>query len=91
MKKNLTRLATASFLSLLVGLGGFILSSCGDDSVPVVNPIDPPATPTLEVEVFSSLEGTGTVTWSSDSIYVLKGLVFVNDGQVLTIEAGTNN
>jgi hypothetical protein len=33
--------------------------------------------------------GTGTVTWTSDRIYVLNGFVFVNDGQTLTIEAGT--
>ena len=33
--------------------------------------------------------GTGTVTWTRDISYVLNGLVFVNDGQTLTIEAGT--
>jgi hypothetical protein len=33
--------------------------------------------------------GTGTVTWTSDKEYVLNGFVFVNDGQTLTIEAGT--
>ncbi len=33
--------------------------------------------------------GTGTVTWSSDKTYLLDGFVFVNDGQILTIEAGT--
>ncbi|HYW97166.1 MAG TPA: hypothetical protein VE870_16355 [Bacteroidales bacterium] len=33
--------------------------------------------------------GTGTVTWTKDQSYVLDGFVFVNDGQVLTIEAGT--
>ena len=33
--------------------------------------------------------GTGTVFWSSDKEYLLEGFVFVNDGQVLTIEAGT--
>lgn len=34
-------------------------------------------------------DGTGTVTWTSDRSYLLEGFVFVNDGQVLTIEAGT--
>ena len=34
-------------------------------------------------------EGTGTVTWTADRSYLLEGFVFVNDGQVLTIEAGT--
>lgn len=33
--------------------------------------------------------GTGTVTWTKDQEYVLEGFVFVNDGQTLTIEAGT--
>lgn len=33
--------------------------------------------------------GTGTVTWTKDKQYLLEGIVFVNDGQVLTIEAGT--
>lgn len=33
--------------------------------------------------------GTGTVTWTMDNNYLLSGLVFVNEGQVLTIEAGT--
>jgi hypothetical protein len=33
--------------------------------------------------------GTGTVTWTQNEEYVLEGFVFVNDGQVLTIEPGT--
>jgi hypothetical protein len=33
--------------------------------------------------------GTGTVTWSKDKDYLLEGLVFVNDGQTLTIDPGT--
>ncbi len=33
--------------------------------------------------------GTGTITWTSDKTYLLDGFVFVNDGQELTIEAGT--
>lgn len=33
--------------------------------------------------------GTGTVTWTNDKEYLLEGLVFVNDGQTLTIESGT--
>jgi hypothetical protein len=34
-------------------------------------------------------EGTGTTTWTSDKVYILDGFVFVNEGQTLTIEAGT--
>ncbi len=33
--------------------------------------------------------GTGTTTWTSDREYLLDGFVFVNDGQILTIEPGT--
>ena len=33
--------------------------------------------------------GTGTTTWTKDKEYLLEGFVFVNDGQVLTIDAGT--
>lgn len=33
--------------------------------------------------------GTGTRTFKSDESYLIDGLVFVNDGQTLTIEAGT--
>jgi len=33
--------------------------------------------------------GTGTVTWTPEKDYLISGFVFVNDGQTLTIEAGT--
>ena len=33
-------------------------------------------------------DGTGTVTWTKNKEYILEGFVFVNDGQILTIEAG---
>lgn len=33
--------------------------------------------------------GTGTTTWTPNNIYILDGTVFVNEGQTLTIEAGT--
>jgi hypothetical protein len=34
-------------------------------------------------------QGTGTTTWIKGKSYILEGLVFVNNGQDLTIEAGT--
>ncbi len=43
----------------------------------------------VEETVSDNGAGTGTVTWTRDKAYLLKGLVFVNDGQTLTIEAGT--
>lgn len=33
--------------------------------------------------------GVGTTTWKNNSDYLISGLVFVNEGQTLTIEAGT--
>ena len=42
-----------------------------------------------EKVVMDDGSGTGTVTWTKDNEYLLEGFVFVNDGQTLTIEAGT--
>ena len=41
------------------------------------------------IEVFASANGVGTTTWTKNNIYVLRGFIFVNDGQTLTIEEGT--
>ena len=43
-----------------------------------------------EEEIYLSDDGTGVgnVTWTSGKTYILEGFVFVNDGQVLTIEPG---
>lgn len=41
------------------------------------------------ITVNASPNGTGTVTWTSNNTYILNGLVFVNEGQTLTIEPGT--
>ncbi len=43
----------------------------------------------VQVEVKDLGEGTGTVTWTKDKVYILSGRVFVNEGQTLTIEPGT--
>jgi hypothetical protein len=53
----------------------------------VVNKTAEPQKPV--VEVFASESGVGTTTWTSGNIYVLRGFIFVNDGQTLTIEPGT--
>lgn len=42
-----------------------------------------------EVQITDTGNGTGTVTWTANNTYVLNGFIFVNDGQVLTIEEGT--
>ncbi|MDA0196391.1 MAG: hypothetical protein O2887_17040 [Bacteroidetes bacterium] len=43
------------------------------------------------IDIFATEDGIGgaAVTWTKDNIYILRGFVFVNDGQVLTIEPGT--
>ncbi len=41
------------------------------------------------VTVTDKGKGTGTMTWTSDKIWVLNGLVFVNESQTLTIDPGT--
>jgi hypothetical protein len=43
----------------------------------------------LPVTITDNGQGTGTVTWTNNQSYLLEGFVFVNDGQVLTIEEGT--
>jgi len=48
-----------------------------------------PYTIAYEETITDNGAGTGTVTWTSDKSYIIDGLVFVNDGQTLTIEAGT--
>lgn len=42
-----------------------------------------------EITITDDGNGTGTVTWTANNTYILDGFVFVNDGQTLTIEAGT--
>jgi len=42
-----------------------------------------------EITIVDKGKGIGTKTLNADTVWVLEGFVFVNDGQVLTIEAGT--
>ena len=68
----------------------FAFSSCNKNEEPEPDPNE-----TLYAEqngvvtVTDRGKGSGTMTWTKDKVWVLNGLVFVNDGQVLTIEAGT--
>ena len=73
MKKSLFYFATLVF-SLVV------FNSCSSDD-------DAPSAPTNTTEELSGNISSRTLT--SDKKYLLKGQVFVNDGQTLTIQAGT--
>ena len=46
-------------------------------------------TPSKYVELIDNGNGIGNRKLSADSAYLLRGFVFVNEGQTLTIEAGT--
>jgi hypothetical protein len=79
MKKSLLNFATVLLTMLSI-------SSCSNDDDVVTPPVVviPPVSGPVE------LTGTlSTRTLSSTTKYLLKGQVFVNDGQTLTIEAGT--
>lgn len=86
------------FLSYFLS-AAFVLSTmtgCGDDT-----PIDPECTgcTTFEtttdpagnvaVRINDAGQGIGTRTLDKDTVYILDNFVFVNGGQILTIEAGT--
>jgi len=85
-------------LLLAVLAGGLFLQGCRSEGCTDVNAVnyDPDAKNDDGSCIFDSNEtivdngnGTGTTTWTKDKTYILDGFVFVNDGQTLTIEAGT--
>ncbi|MCD4696556.1 MAG: hypothetical protein K8S16_09990 [Bacteroidales bacterium] len=77
MKKlNLKLLAALLAVSLVV------IYSCSKDETTEPDP-EPD-----EYTIVDGGNGTGTTTWKSGKTYFLEGFVFVNDGQVLTIEPG---
>lgn len=58
-----------------------------EEAIVTVTVTEEPTKP--EIDVFTSTEGVGNVTWTADNIYILRGFIFVNSGQTLTIEPGT--
>lgn len=50
---------------------------------------DPTPTPNPTSNEITVTDNTGTTTWTKDNVYLLDGFVFVNSGDVLTIEPGT--
>ena len=93
MKKSFLKFG----MGLVLGASIFATSCSDDDSSEPTTPltcdtcdVDPGTGGTVdEVEIITVTGATGTTTWTKDNIYVLDGLVFVEEGTVLTIEAGT--
>lgn len=79
MKKLDFQLVTLLFAASMVVL----FNACKKDDDPEP---DPPEADEFTIQDDGS--GTGTTTWKSGKTYLLDGFVFVNDGQVLTIEPG---
>ena len=69
--------------------GGFTSCSKDDNKTPDPTPAPTPTPSSNIVTITDNGSGTGTTTWTSDKVYVLDGLVFVNSGQELTIQPGT--
>jgi hypothetical protein len=90
------------FAAMVIGM---TFSACTEDEVPsityeketiyeeetITNDCDDDGTNEnyILVNVTDLGEGTGETTWTKNKTYLLNGRVFVNEGQVLTIEAGT--
>lgn len=75
-----------SLIAMLTAGIIFFVSGCktDEDTEPVVPP------PTSDyIEITDDGSGVGTRTLYADSAYLLKGFVFVNEGQTLTIQAGS--
>ncbi len=79
------RIHYLTMLSVLTGAA--IITSCKKDDTTTTNNPVVPASATRDI--YATAGGTGTVTWSKDTVYVLRGFIFVNDGDILTIQAGT--
>jgi len=89
--------------AIILGLGS-VLTSCSkkegctditaenfsseaekDDGSCIYETVEPPVVETTK----TITDNTGTTTWTKDKVYLLDGFVFVNSGDVLTIEPGT--
>ncbi len=76
MKKSYLKITTAILMALTIGF-----TACTND--------DDEKDPTSNLITLSDDgNGTGTTTWETGDTIILDGLVFVNDGDELTIEPG---
>lgn len=80
-------------LAFLVAVAGMavLTTSCGgdDDDGGGSVPLYQYNADSTVVTVTDNGQGTGTITWTADKTWVLANLVFVAEGQTLTIEPGT--
>ena len=76
MKKSYLKITAAFLMALTIGF-----ASCSDDD-------DDDDQDTTQNVITDDGSGTGTVTWETGDTIILDGLVFVNDGDILTIEPG---
>lgn len=79
MKISYIRIASITPGIIMIFLASLVLVSCRKSDYTVER----------TESIRDNGAGTGTVTWTRDKEYLLEGLVFVNDGQTLTIEPGT--
>lgn len=84
--KNYLKTTLYTFIGILI-----MFSACKPE-----DPIEPDPFATVyeddgtgNITVTDKGEGTGDYTFTADNTWILNGLVFVNEGQTLTIEAGT--
>ena len=89
MKNNFIAITVLALFGLMMSI-----SSC--EKKVVDKPGDGNPTATIynddgngNITITDKGEGTGNYTFTSDKTWILDGMVFVNDGQTLTIEAGT--
>jgi hypothetical protein len=85
--------AKNAFLALAAGVG-LVFSGCSEEksttrpssnNTPVV---DPGLRPTKNVRD-ADMRISKNITWDKDTVYILTGLVFAEEGQTLTIQPGT--
>jgi hypothetical protein len=77
------------FLSLLMFAGVAMFTSCEEEVVVNKNATVYQDNGNGTVTIIDKGEGTGTTTLTANKTWILEGFVYVNDGQTLTIEAGT--
>ncbi len=84
-------LKSTKLVALFLSLGLFLLASCKPQEA-LIEP-DSSATEFItngkQVTIKDHGQGTGTTTLTADKTWILDGMVFVNNGSTLTIEAGT--